>query len=510
MSPSLGAILDGISYQDRYFWYNAPRLLLEDSPVSKIEFEARETGFDDLWVFYKKPICLSGRMIRGQFFQCKWHVRGNGSIGYKDLAAPSFIGTKNNSVLSYARKYREDAVVPASEAEYIFVTPWNIHPDDVLAELHLQNSAGIDCGRLAKQDAPKKIRDVRDHWKNALAITSNADLVAILEPVRIYSGDGNMRVLSEALNERLVSCGLKPLDQFSNADLYSGHYQSLMKQGRTKFTSSSFREYCEQNGLIAKSPKNGSAEVSNSKRTIGIRSFLSMAENIEDETDAYLCLVELFERRYINDPKDWNETVRGKIQAFISEFTCMAESICVQIEAHSSIAFTAGDAIGTKFNAPISIRQRTRGRMSEWEQPEIEGAEHGLVVTEHGGNDAKIEAIAICLSLTHQIVPNVRKYLEKEKLGIAHIVDIQLGSGVGQSGVRDGAHAVAIAEKAAQIIKERAATGNGASIHLFVACPNAVLFFLGQLRRTFGAVQLYEFDFDGDGNGTYSPSIYLG
>lgn len=510
MPPSLGAILDGISYQDRYFWFNAPRLLKEDSPVSEIEFEARETGFDDLWVFYKNPICSAGRMVRGQFFQCKWHVRGNGSIGYKDLVDPKFIGTKQNSVLSYARKYRDDAIVPASEAEYVFVTPWGIHPDDVLAELHLQNSAGIDCDRLAKQSAPKKIREVRDLWKKELAITNTADLVAILEPIRLYTGDGNMRLLDEALNERLVSCGLKPLDQTSNADLYSGHYQSLMKQGRTKFTSDSFRKYCEHNDLIAKSPKSGRAVVSKSKRTIGIRRFLRLAENMEDETDEYLCLVEYFERRYINDPKDWNESVRGKIQAFVSEFTGKAEPMCVQIEAHSSIAFTAGDAIGTKFNAPISIHQRTRGRMSEWEQPEIGSAEHGLVVTEHCDDDAKIETIATCLSLTHQITANVRSYLEKAKLGTAHIVDIQLDSGSGQSVVRDGAHAVAIAEKAAQIIKEKAATRNGASIHLFAACPNAVLFFLGQLRRTFGAVQLYEFDFDGDGNGTYSPSIYFG
>tara|TARA_R110000868_G_scaffold408144_1_gene690527 strand:+ start:9941 stop:10381 length:441 start_codon:yes stop_codon:yes gene_type:complete len=136
MSPSLGAILDGISYQDRYFWFNAPRLLKEDSPVSEIEFEARETGFDDLWVFYKNPICSAGRMVRGQFFQCKWHVRGNGSIGYKDLVDPKFIGTKQNSVLSYARKYRDDAIVPATEAEYVFVTPWGIHPDDVLADVN--------------------------------------------------------------------------------------------------------------------------------------------------------------------------------------------------------------------------------------------------------------------------------------------------------------------------------------------------------------------------------------
>jgi hypothetical protein len=58
-------------------------------------------------------------------------------------------------------------------------------------------------------------------------------------------------------------------------------------------------------------------------------------------------------------------------------------------------------------------------------------------------------------------------------------------------------------------IRSRTVRERKGVLHLFSAAPNAFLFFLGQLSRGFGRVQLYEYDFDRNIPGAYSLSIQL-
>ena len=46
-------------------------------------------------------------------------------------------------------------------------------------------------------------------------------------------------------------------------------------------------------------------------------------------------------------------------------------------------------------------------------------------------------------------------------------------------------------------------------MHLFSAAPNALLFFLGQHREALGRLQLYEFDFGLERDGSYAASITI-
>jgi len=47
------------------------------------------------------------------------------------------------------------------------------------------------------------------------------------------------------------------------------------------------------------------------------------------------------------------------------------------------------------------------------------------------------------------------------------------------------------------------------AIHLFVAGPNAFTFFVWQHHRTLGRTTLYEFDFEGQRDRSYRPSLTL-
>jgi hypothetical protein len=45
--------------------------------------------------------------------------------------------------------------------------------------------------------------------------------------------------------------------------------------------------------------------------------------------------------------------------------------------------------------------------------------------------------------------------------------------------------------------------------HVFAACPNSVLFFLGQHHQGIAPCVVYEFDFDRKGNKSYQPSFVI-
>jgi hypothetical protein len=46
-------------------------------------------------------------------------------------------------------------------------------------------------------------------------------------------------------------------------------------------------------------------------------------------------------------------------------------------------------------------------------------------------------------------------------------------------------------------------------IHLFIAAPDTLTFFLGQRQPFLGRAQLYEFDFGGGRGGSDAPSLRL-
>ena len=68
---------------------------------------------------------------------------------------------------------------------------------------------------------------------------------------------------------------------------------------------------------------------------------------------------------------------------------------------------------------------------------------------------------------------------------------------------------MALAHQLALLIRERTREEQEGTLHLFISAPNAVLFFLGQLARGFGKVQLYEHTYPSDKVGDYRPSLLL-
>ena len=69
--------------------------------------------------------------------------------------------------------------------------------------------------------------------------------------------------------------------------------------------------------------------------------------------------------------------------------------------------------------------------------------------------------------------------------------------------------AAALAEQVSYKLKDIKVDDVDAIVHIFAACPNSLLFFLGQQHQNIAPVIVYEFDFDREAHKTYQPSFII-
>jgi hypothetical protein len=115
----------------------------------------------------------------------------------------------------------------------------------------------------------------------------------------------------------------------------------------------------------------------------------------------------------------------------------------------------------------------------------------------------------VAISATNPVLADVKRYLSETGLSVRRLIHIVPESGPSQFSIKGADHAVLVADRVVQEVRCQRQDRNAVTIHLFAAAPNALLFFLGQLGRVMGRVNLYEFDFDNERGNTYTPSFSL-
>jgi hypothetical protein len=241
--------------------------------------------------------------------------------------------------------------------------------------------------------------------------------------------------------------------------------------------------------------------------TLGIRS----REPLGDRPDPTLDLSPYFDGRWIRDEALWQTKVLPDLEGFLGPIRRIRRPFCLDFAAHASLAFAAGYVLEAKSGLDITIRQRLqKGGVEDWKPscgPLPDGpywkAEDDRLL------DAGATDVAVAVSLTWPVLEDVRMYVEKAPYPIGRLVPATLAPEPGQGGVKNGAHALALAQALALRIRARTAEERRGTLHLFVSAPNAFLFYLGQLARGLGRIQLYEYDFDTGAPGAYRPSIML-
>jgi hypothetical protein len=252
---------------------------------------------------------------------------------------------------------------------------------------------------------------------------------------------------------------------------------------------------------------------------LGLRSFKDMGDaflygrEMERERAEVLDLAKYFggpNGRYIQETDWWQTKIFPELRTFLSSAAAERRPIHFNFAAHWSIAFAAGYCLEAKSGLDITIRQRGEFETFDW-HPKVGVLPEGPLFQDEADLPGDPDAldVAFAIGITHTIAPEVEAYLERSGRRVRRILPVTLADVPGPPGVRDGLHALALAEDLAERIRRRTVHEREGLLHLFASAPAALLFFLGQLARDFGPLQLYEHDFGTGHFGAYRPSIAL-
>lgn len=223
-------------------------------------------------------------------------------------------------------------------------------------------------------------------------------------------------------------------------------------------------------------------------------------------------LVPHFDGRYIKDQSDWQGSILPKIRSGAIAAARSADHIRLILDTHVSIAFAAGSVLNVKSGKRIEIEQRSGGK-------KIWSSEDGpartdwpvLQLTEERINNRPGDEIAVAISLTRDAAEGTRSFVREHLPYVGRIVHASPADGSSQLSVQSGSHAARLAELIVQHMRTIADGARPYSrLHLFISAPNGFTFFLGQHQQALGAVQLYEWDFEGLRTRGYFPAISLG
>ncbi|NJL27230.1 MAG: SAVED domain-containing protein [Thermoanaerobaculia bacterium] len=124
--------------------------------------------------------------------------------------------------------------------------------------------------------------------------------------------------------------------------------------------------------------------------------------------------------------------------------------------------------------------------------------------------EAEGRGVAVAVGVLTKNLKDVERYVERHLAQrVSKILVVEAEPEPSNTVIVDGNHAFALAQALKVLIEARDTAEQAEDLHLFIASPGAFAFYLGQLSRGFGAMQLYEFDFEASGERNYVPSLRI-
>lgn len=505
MAKAITARWHGDNYQARIFWENALNLLVRDSCVVEVCFEADgPKAFDDVVVKYDPPIArLAPERVTADYHQVKWHVETGGRFGYADFVEPHFIGAQSVSLLQRLQQARPTAPIGA---QFTFVTTYRIKDGDPLAEL----VSGVDRSLLLDKlfDGTKTDRSrmgqVRALWREHLKLVDDDALRAVVTGLRIVDGHRSLEELRAHINDRARTVGVLTSGAADSDFRFDELARVLKSRQLNALTRDALRQFCKDEGILAETTPEPDPFL-----PIAIRSFSRLAaDSVGTRPENTLWLTESFKQRYLRDGHDWQVDIRPKVEAFLRAVASRAPHLRFILDAHASIAFLAGAILDLKSGATVHLIQNGRVGTSVWRADDGTAVNASAFATASEKIGPGIE-IAVALNVSQTATTQARAYCKAQLPQVGSLWAFDLPGGPGPQSVAGGAHAAQLAEQVA--LQLRAAKGHhpDTPVHIFAACPNSLLFFLGQHHQGIAPCIIYEFDYDRQGNKTYQPSFVI-
>ncbi|WCK21744.1 SAVED domain-containing protein [Agrobacterium tumefaciens] len=504
MAEAVVARWHGDNYQARIFWENAFNLLLPHSCVVEVTFEANgPKAFDDVVVKYDPPVARSGpERVSAEYHQVKWHVQTGGRFGYEDFVDPDFIGAKTFSLLERLQQARQTA---PSSARFAFLTTYRIRDDDPLAELISGNDKSLLVERLFDGTTDRsRMGKVRKCWRNHLKLSTDADLKAVVSGLRVLDGHRSLDELRSEINLKAQVVGVLACNATDSDFRYDELARQLKVRQLSALTKEAFLQLCREEGLLVERPAEADSFL-----PIAIRSFLGPAADIVGALpDNTLLLTDDFRQRYLRDDYEWQRDIRPRVETFLRAAVLKSAKLRLILDAHASIAFLAGAVLDLKSGVETQLVQKGRVGARTWRADDgsaAKGARFNITTETIGtGRD-----IAVAISVSQSATTQAKAYTTAQLPNAGNLVSFALPTGPGQQSVAGGEHAAALAEQVSNHLRSIRADDLDAIVHVFAACPNSLLFFLGQHHQGIAPCIVYEFDFDRKSHKTYQPSFVI-
>jgi hypothetical protein len=500
---AIAARLAGDDYQARWFWLQACRLFAAPpAAVLRVAYElALAKAFDDVVTFYRTPIRDErANLIDIDCYQAKFHVDQRKPFTFQALTDPESVGASRVSLLQRLREAQAAFEIDGRRARFSIVSPWQLDPNDALCRLVSNQGGEIRLRELAKPEMGK----VRDAWRQHLGLQSDEELVRILGGLRIRAGQGDMGLLRDLLNARLELAGLVPIDDQHVGYRYDDLIRKLLQRGVREFDRERIRDICKQEDLWR-----GRQDEPQPTNRLGIRSFGRFAEYLEDEVSQLLSLLHHFDNRYILEDRLWDDVVYREIAGFVEQAVHPGGVFDLALECHTSIAFAAGYSLDPKAGADVAPVQKGRFGRAVW-RPDPSAPEEASPLWEireisrpAGGHD-----VALAINVTHQITPDVELYVDEHLPSVGRILAFTVPPRPSGAAVRDGTHANRLAgDLVSQLREQRTLNERRATLHIFNAAPNGLMFFVGQQARPLGRCTTYEHDLELSLPGAYRQAM---
>lgn len=503
MTDAVKARWHGDDYQARIFWLNALNLFDGATCVVEVTFEADgPKSFDDVVVKYSPPIPGAGPLrVPAEYHQVKWHVQRGGRFGYADLCEPAFIGAKTTSLLERLRDAKRTA---PPGARFSFVTVDRVSDGDPLAELISGSDRSLLVEKLfdGTTDA-SRMGKVRRAWREHLGLPDDDSLRGVVEGLRIFEAHHSLDELRSTINWRAKVVGLLAFDATSDFR-YDALARALKSRQLNALTRATLEAFCKEEGVWV-----GSTTEAPDVLPVAVRSFEGTASDVSGAAhDNTLLLTADFRQRYLRDDRDWQRDIRPKVTAFLAEMAKKSNRLRLILDAHASIAFLAGSVLHLKSGVSVELVQKGRAGPRVWRADDAteKGAPQFVMSASKAGTGTEI---VVAISIARDVEPDARGYVASRVANVGDLLSFSLPGGPGQQGVLGGAHAAALADQIANMVRSRKGQNVDAVVHLFAAVPNSVLYFLGQQHQSIAPCVIYEYDFDRAGNKTYHPSFVM-
>lgn len=502
MAHGEGARMLGDDYQARVFWCEACRLFYEPDVVERVAYSAPGIpGFDDVVTYYRAGSTdHRGQQLSADCRQVKFHKYGSGALTGQALAAPAFIDATNSVLQRLSQAAGPDA--PSGVGlRFWFCSPWNVPADDPIAAVWRQQDSSLDIHKLRSARPGSALGRMRSHWLAHLGVGDD-ELACSLAHLRICLLP-TMHDLKTSLNDKLRLAGLRPVAGDQAIHEYDELIRKLVEDGRSEFTASELDAVLIQHDLRV-----GPPILPTEALDIRIQSFARGAERASVTFHHDLCLLDLFEGRDLKPGLSWDADLPRRLREFAAGLP-RGQRLRLHIPAHASIAFTAGYYMDPKTGLNIAVVQPTVGSESAWgvasppASSQLPTWRFEDVATTSPG-----DGIAVALSVTHDIIADVRSHIELELPHVGRVILCRMQGGPGPASVTGGAGAAHLSDALVSHLRaQRTGQGHAGTLHLFAAAPNGLMFMLGQRARALGPCQLYEHDLGAVVHPVYRPSM---